>query len=153
MKIRFFNILFISSISYIVFFICLLLFGILVDYERNTGPDLHILYGGNKLKSYSQQFKINGFEGAYTTYQFDSQYGFESIDLSFCFYEVIGSRDSDNKGEKVALLKIKRFYSIYIIFPLLIISVVLCWFGFKNLWQNMKKAKFTRNVKFFNSAP
>ena len=113
--------------------------GLIVDYERNTGPELIILSGKENLLKKSSRYGVNNVNSAYTTYEFDNEYGFENIGISFAFYKIIDSKKvEDNEQEKVALLKIERFYSIKLILCLTLLYFIVL---FILKWKFSKKNK------------
>lgn len=113
----------------------LLSVGIIVDYERSTGPELIILSGKENLLKKSNQYGVNYVNGAYTTYEFDSRYGFENIGISFAFYKVIDSKlVEDSLNQRSALLKIDRFYSVKLIVCLILVYFILLFFFKWKYW-------------------
>ena len=101
--------------------------GIIVNYERCTGPELSIIAGRNGLMKKGAFFKVNYNQRAYTTYEFETDYGFKAIGTSFAFYKVIGSKSTEYEWQKAPILEIKTFYSIaFILFiGLLFLSIYI----------------------------
>lgn len=122
--------------------------GIVVVYERSTGPELIILSGKENLLNKSRHYGINNVNCAYTTYEFDSEYGFENIGISFAFYKIINSKKvEDNEHEKVALLKIDRFYSVTLILFLIMFYYIILFFFRKKYSKKNKLTTPTLNLK------
>ena len=114
LKKRLFVQVFATLLPIIIFFI-ILSNSLIVKYERNTGPELVILYGKEKLKKAGYLYSVNYSNCAYTTYEFDSKYGFENIGISFAFYKVIGSREVEgNHQQKAPVIIVKRFYPFFL---------------------------------------
>ncbi len=113
------------SLFSVVYIACLFLFGILTFSQSNTGPPLVIVYGSDRLESSNSIKEINCFRGAYTTYKIDSDYGLGNIDLSFAFYEIVGVKSGDTENKYYPILKIERFYSVYLLGGILILSIVI----------------------------
>lgn len=121
-----------------IYSISLMIFGVLVFSERNTGPELIIVTGSSYLMYKCKDTKINRFRSAYTTYKLESNLGPEDVGLSYAFYDVIGSEKSDSKGEIVPILKIEKFHSFFIVLFCFILSSSIFLFKIKELPKRIK---------------
>lgn len=114
--------------------IALLIFGVLVSYQDNSGTDLIIYLGKNRLLSEGKKFDVNYVEGAYTTYNFgDGLAPPKPIGMSLAYYKIIGSEPTEmGIKQKAPVLEIKSFYSIYFIVFISVLSIVyIIWWSFK----------------------
>lgn len=118
----------------------LLICGVLVFSERNTGPDLTIVTGSSYLKYKCKNTNINSFRSAYTTYKLESNIGPKDIGLSYAFYEVVGSKKSHSRGKIVPILKIDRFHSFFVIIFFFILSSSI-------LLSRIKEMALTKRIK------
>ena len=132
--------LFILLLSTLILIIFNLSQGLIVDYQRNSGPELIILLGKDKLLNDGKKFRVNYSECAYTTYQFDTNYGFENIGISFVNFKLLGSQtlEDGDKHQIAALLEIKRFYPVYLVIGVVIINLVALTLVSKRLLKSEK---------------
>lgn len=86
--------------------------GVIVRYERTTGPELIVITGKRGLRSKGVNFNVNYYERVYTSYPLDTPYGNKAIGTAFAFYRIIDSKPTEDLNQRAPVLKITTFYPI-----------------------------------------